>query len=98
MPELAKEKKLTPLQKKIHEIIFEADTPMGKLFDVVLILCILLSVLAVMLESVQSIKAKYGVILNYAEWIFTILFTIEYFLRLGSVTRPKMYAKSFYGT
>lgn len=97
MSELKKEKKLSPWQRKIHEIIFEADTPMGKLFDVVLIFCILLSVLAVMLESVQSIKAKYGEILSYAEWIFTILFSIEYFLRLISVTRPKMYATSFYG-
>ncbi len=97
MSELKKEKKLSPWQRKIHEIIFEADTPMGKLFDVVLIFCILLSVLAVMLESVQSIKAKYGEILSYAEWIFTILFSIEYILRLISVTRPKMYATSFYG-
>ncbi len=97
MTEQKTEKKLSPWQRKIHEIIFEADTPMGKWFDIILILCIGLSVIAVMMESVQSIKAKYGELLNYAEWVFTILFTIEYVLRLISVTKPKLYAKSFYG-
>ena len=85
------------LRKKIHEIIFEADTPAGKLFDLVLIVSILLSVLAVMLDSVQSIKAEYGETLYIAEWFFTILFTIEYILRLISVERPAKYAKSFFG-
>lgn len=61
---------------RMHEIIFEADTPGGKLFDVFLLLAISLSVVAVILESVQSIRAVYGDALRYAEWTFTILFTI----------------------
>lgn len=85
------------LRGRIHEIIFEADTPAGKLFDIVLIVSILLSVLAVMLDSVQSIKEVYGRELYMAEWFFTILFTIEYALRLISVDRPLKYAKSFLG-
>lgn len=81
----------------IHEIIFEADTPAGKWFDVILILSIVLSVLVVMLDSVSSIKIKYGQFLYSVEWFFTILFTIEYILRLISVERPIRYAKSFFG-
>ena len=97
MPETKTEKKLSPWQRKIHEIIFEADTPAGKWFDIILILFIGLSVIAVMMDSVQSLKAKYNDLLFFAEWLFTILFTIEYILRLISVTKPKLYALSFYG-
>ncbi len=82
---------------RMHEIIFEADTPSGKLFDVILLLAISLSVVAVILESVQSIRSIYGEALRYAEWTFTILFTVEYFLRLICVRRPWHYATSFYG-
>ncbi len=91
------EKKLTPWRRKLHEIIFEADTPKGKWFDIILIVSIALSVLAVMLDSVQAIKATYGKWLFYAEWIFTVLFTLEYILRMLSVTRPRLYATSFFG-
>jgi voltage-gated potassium channel len=82
---------------KFHEVIFEADTPSGKLFDIALIIAILLSVGAVMLDSIKSINDQYGSLLHIAEWIFTILFTIEYALRLLSVGRPMKYAKSFFG-
>ena len=82
---------------KVHEVIFEADTPAGKWFDVLLILSILLSVLMVMLDSVSAIQKTYGPILLAGEWLFTILFTIEYLLRLLSVGRPLAYATSFYG-
>ena len=82
---------------KLHEVIFEAETPAGKLFDVVLIFCILSSVTAVILESVESIGDRYGDALQVIEWFFTILFTIEYVLRLISVKRPLRYATSFYG-
>lgn len=86
-----------PLRAKLHEIIFEADTPAGKLFDVLLIVSIVLSVLMVMLDSVSSIQQTYGRLLLLGEWIFTILFTIEYILRLSSIGRPLAYATSFFG-
>ena len=82
---------------KLHEVIFEADTYKGKVFDIGLIIAILLSIIVVMLESVSSIKAKYGLELYYIEWFFTILFTIEYVLRLYCVLRPFRYATSFFG-
>ncbi len=82
---------------KLHEVIFEADTPMGRRFDIALIVFIGLSVAAVMLDSVQPIRVEYGQWLIYAEWFFTILFTLEYLLRLFAVTRPMSYAKSFFG-
>lgn len=82
---------------KLHEIIFEADTPAGKAFDVTLIWAILLSILVVILESVPEIRAEFGSILFVGEWIFTILFTIELFLRLISVKHPIKYLFSFFG-
>jgi voltage-gated potassium channel len=82
---------------KLHEVIFEADTPAGKWFDVLLILSILVSVVMVMLDSVSTIQKTYGPFLLAGEWFFTILFTIEYVLRLLSVGRPLAYATSFFG-
>ncbi|MDY6850072.1 MAG: hypothetical protein SV239_13290 [Thermodesulfobacteriota bacterium] len=73
---------------RLHEIIFEADTPLGKAFDVGLILSILLSVAAVMAESVAPLRQKYSELLVTVEWFFTIAFTLEYLLRLLSVRRP----------
>lgn len=90
-------KEFHPLKEKIHEIIFEADTPAGKLFDVALIVVILLSVVAVMLETVPSFQAKHGHLLYILEWVFTIFFTIEYALRLYCVYHPMKYARSFFG-
>ncbi len=84
-------------REKTHEIIFEADTPAGKLFDVVLIGSILLSVSVVMLDSVASVRSLYGPYLYALEWFFTLLFTFEYILRLLSVRNPKRYARSFFG-
>ncbi len=81
----------------LHEIIFESDTPAGKAFDVALLWTILLSVLAVMLESVAPIRARYGATVRIAEWAFTVLFSLEYVLRLVAVRRPLLYARSFYG-
>jgi voltage-gated potassium channel len=91
------EQKTSNLRARLHEIIFEADTPLGKLFDVALIWSILISVLAVMLDSVRAIHDRHGDFLLAVEWIFTILFTIEYALRLYSIGRPLRYAKSFFG-
>jgi len=82
---------------RIHEIIYEADTKEGKLFDVILLLAILASVILVILESVQSIDVKYHTLLNVSEWIITILFTIEYVLRIISIKKPLSYIFSFYG-
>lgn len=84
-------------RERLHEIIFEADTPAGKAFDVVLIFSILLSVLAVFLESIASFRAEHGEVLLGIEWFFTILFTVEYLLRLIAVDRPREYARSFFG-
>jgi voltage-gated potassium channel len=75
-------------QAVFHEIIFEADTPSGKLFDVILIASIVLSVIAVMLDSVGAIQDKYGYGLYLIKWFFTLLFTLEYILRLLCVGRP----------
>ncbi len=85
------------LRMRLHEIIFEADTPMGKVFDVLLIASILLSVLTVMLDSVASVRASIGGLLLGLEWFFTGLFTVEYILRLYCVGKPLRYARSFYG-
>ncbi|MEJ2481879.1 MAG: ion transporter [Gemmatimonadota bacterium] len=81
----------------LHEVIFEADTPAGKAFDILLILAILFSVVIVSLESVPEVRAQYGSQLRAAEWTITILFTIEYILRLMCVQRPIVYATSFFG-
>jgi voltage-gated potassium channel len=81
----------------LFEVIFEADTPAGKWFDIVLIICILLSVATVMLDSVGEIAAEHGPLLQGIEWFFTILFTVEYVLRLLCVGRPGRYAVSFFG-
>ncbi len=88
---------LSPWRGRLHEIIFEADTPAGKAFDVTLLVAILLSVLAVCLESVEKIELQYGRTLRIAEWVFTIAFTVEYVLRLICVGRPRRYAVSFFG-
>ncbi len=86
-----------PLKAKIYDVIFGYDSTQGKLFDIVLICCILLSVLAVFLDSIASIHQSYGPLLFQLEWLFTILFTAEYGLRLYSSPKPKAYIFSFYG-
>lgn len=82
---------------RLYTIIFEADTPAGRAFDVGLILTILASVAVVMLESIAPIRAAYGPLLRDAEWAFTLLFTLEYGLRLLCVRRASGYALSFFG-
>ena len=84
-------------QWRLHGVIFEAETPAGKAFDVVLIWSIVCSVAAAVLESVSSIRAAYGSLLYGVEWFFTILFTVEYGLRLLSLTQPWRYMTSFFG-
>lgn len=84
-------------KQRLWEIIFEAETPTGKFFDVALLWVICISVLAVMLESVDAITAQYHDLLLIVEWCCTIIFTLEYVLRIWLVRRPKNYIFSFYG-
>lgn len=90
-------KKWSALQEHLHEIIFEADTPAGKAFDVVLIVAILVSVGVVMLDSIEEVHNTIPGVLLSLEWTFTIMFTIEYIIRLLIVRKPLKYATSFYG-
>ncbi len=82
---------------RLNEVIFGTDSRAGRTFDVVLIIVIALSVVAVMLESVKSVRLHFGSELYVAEWIFTILFTIDYVLRLTCAGKPLRYAFSFLG-
>jgi voltage-gated potassium channel len=84
-------------RQRLWEIIFEADTPEGKAFDVVLLISIALSVTVVLLESIEPLNRQYGPTFLAIEWFFTILFTIEYIMRLIVVRRPMRYIFSFYG-
>lgn len=84
-------------RERIHQIIFESDTPAGKLFDVVLLGMILFSIALLMLESVPSLQAKWGKTFYMLEWVVTVFFTLEYLLRLYCVYKPMKYATSFYG-
>lgn len=85
------------LRKKLFTVIFGTDTPAGKTFDVVLLWMIILSVTIVILESVSSLRTTHRDLFNITEWFFTILFTIEYLLRIYSAPRPIKYITSFYG-
>jgi len=82
---------------KLHEIIYEADTPAGKWFDIILLFLILASIALVMLESVSSIGNIYAYELSFAEWIITALFTLEYIARIVVIKKPTEYIFSFYG-
>jgi voltage-gated potassium channel len=82
---------------RLHEIIFEADTPAGKLFDICLIIAIMLSIIAVMFDSVAEVRAEHGKVLYAIEWFFTLLFTAEYLARIISLGKPFRYIRSFYG-
>lgn len=84
-------------QSRLFTIIFEAGTPAGKRFDVILIAVIAISILAVMLESVEAVEITYGPALRILEWTITGFFTVEYLLRLSCVERPGTYARSFFG-
>jgi voltage-gated potassium channel len=85
------------LRERAHEIIFEAETPAGRAFDITLMIAIIASVAAVMLESVGWVRERFGSELRAAEWAFTVLFSLEYVARLLAVQRPLRYAQSFFG-
>lgn len=97
MKQPQKNSKSSDWKSKLHEIIYEADTKEGKLFDIILIITIVISIILVMLESVESIDKKYHNFLNISEWVITILFTIEYILRIVTIKKPKTYIFSLYG-
>ncbi|MGB5385346.1 MAG: ion transporter [Eudoraea sp.] len=82
---------------KLHEIIYGTHTPAGKLFDIVLLIVIVYSVIIVMLESIPRIDTKYHSFLDTSEWVVTILFTLEYILRIICIKKPKKYIFSFFG-
>jgi voltage-gated potassium channel len=86
-----------PFRQRLYTIIFEADTRAGKLFDVVLIAAILLSLAVVVLDSVETISARHTQALTVLEWAFTLLFTAEYVARLWCAPNPWAYARSFFG-
>ncbi len=85
------------IKNHLHEIIFEADTKEGKVFDVALLIVILISVALVMLESVPEIQQNNQQILKISEWAITVIFTLEYILRIIIVKKPFLYIFSFYG-
>jgi len=88
---------LDPRQRWLHNIIYEADTFAGKCFDICLIFMIFLSTAVVMLDSIRSVREAWGGVLNGFDWFITIVFSIEYCLRIYAVSRPLSYITSFYG-
>ena len=84
-------------KERLHEVIFESNTPNGKAFDIALLVCIVSSIIVVVLDSVPAYHEKYGKAFLIIEWCFTILFTLEYILRLVSVKSPLIYAFGFLG-
>ncbi len=87
----------TPLQQKYYRVIFGTETTAGKWFDIMLILVILASVAVIMLDSIPELRRQYGAQFVQAEWIFTLLFTVEYAVRLWCAPNRKAYALSIYG-
>ena len=88
---------MSVVKEKIKSVIFGTTTPAGKAFDIILIVSILLSVALVMFDSIEAYNAKYGRTFYFLEWVVTIFFTIEYFLRIYCVRRPSSYIFSFFG-
>lgn len=91
------ERELQGWRFRLHEVIFEADTSAGRTFDILVLVAIVVSVTAVLLESVATFREAHGLLFRRVEWIVTILFTIEYAARLVAVSRPTRYMRSFFG-
>ena len=85
------------LRRRMYDVIFEADTPAGRRFDIALVVAILASILVVVLDSVPALHRDHADLLNALEWGFTALFTAEYAARLACVQRPWRFATGFYG-
>ncbi|MFC2103942.1 ion transporter [Bacteroidota bacterium] len=88
---------MSNFRKKLYQIIFGTDTKLGRLFDIILLWAILLSITIVIFESLKSFRAEYSVFFIYSEWLFTILFTIEYFTRIWISPKPIKYIFSYLG-
>lgn len=88
---------LAPWREKLNEVIFGSETAAGRNFDLVLIALIMLSTLVVIVDSVESFHAEHAELLGILEWVFTLLFSVEYSLRLLCVRHPWLYMRSFYG-
>ncbi len=85
------------LRRRVYIVIFEADTVAGRRFDLLLLWAIVISVCIVVLDSVEPIRMRFGEVFSIAEWLFTLLFSVEYLARLWCVRRPMAYARSFFG-
>ncbi len=94
---MSKKVKKQSFKQRVHQVLFESNTGIGKVFEVVLLGMIILSVLVVIIETVPAIQQEYRQMLIWLEWILTIAFTIEYILRIYTARRPWGYIKSFYG-
>ena len=88
---------LKNFKHRLHEIIYEADTPYGKIFDILLLIFILSSLVLVALESINWIDEKHHDLINIAEWVITVIFSLEYILRIIAVSKPLKYILSPYG-
>lgn len=84
-------------KKKLFEVIFGADTKEGELFDILLLIVIVISIFIVLIESIQIISEDFRRILKIIEWVITVIFTLEYILRISIVDKPSKYIFSFYG-
>ncbi|GGP72818.1 ion transporter [Shewanella ulleungensis] len=93
----AEEKSDSPLKQKLRNIIFGTETPEGKRFDIILMICIVLSVVLIFIDTIEHINEQYGQLISIAEWSFTVLFTVEYILRLYCSLNRLHYARSFFG-
>jgi voltage-gated potassium channel len=95
--ETSADKTYSPFKQRMWEIVFEAETRAGRAFDVLLLWLIAISVATIMIGTIPDIEARYGDYFDIAEWVFTVIFTLEYFLRIWLVRRPSAYIFSFYG-
>src|SRR4051812_21904223 len=84
-------------RRRMYEVIFESETPAGRAFDKIIVVVILVSVAVVIADSVQGLNRRYRIAFDLAEWLFTLLFTVEYIARIVSVQRPLLYMRSFFG-
>ncbi len=94
---MEEEQNLSNWRRRLHEIIFEADTRAGRLFDIVLIISIFISVAVTMLSSVENIRNQWFAVFRVVEWILTVLFTLEYILRIVALSKPRRYMFSSLG-